>query len=1251
MSGRVPGVSSVLRLRPEIKALVERGRMEEIRGYDPSPSLADVVLHYEYSTLLEHRGVLPPDVREKCEKELQEAEAKRVFIEPQELFERTYLGENMDDLIVKIFSALLGLSEAVRRDGTVTTLRSRIVVLPSLMGGGKTHLLITLLHLVELYNRLVYERKDLESFRDEVSRLDESLADRLEEMISKAERRRIKVAALDGTRKETTPDPNAPEPVLKASILLSRGVREVKAYGVRTLWGAIAHYLGAYDLLARRDEANSVPSVEEVRELFSEGPALIMVDEPLVYASRYGDREKLRDFFQVLASAVKEAGNSVLLISIPVPHESFAAGSLEGFAGELRDVLHRAQPGLEIIPPLKAPELVQVLKRRLLENSEEELENLGKEVAQLVISKGGEVVRSAVTSVYGSTSVFEDRFEESYPFSPSYLELLEDMVNQNIIQRTRDSIRLTIMALSSILRGEYRWLAGDFLFIAPHHLPLHDSSLRSHLANPNTTDYQIFMTMYSKDVEEAPEKTSRPGLAKVIASYVWLRSLLGRGVPEKAFLHFYPTLNDIVLAVYDPAVFSQLDLGAGAIGDALEELYSYSSYMIKLDSRYFMTQLLPIDELIEKRVGEISDIQALKRLYNLVEELFALVKRSGRKEVNIAEVFKSLHVIGPENGDVVPQELEKGEEPVLVAFTFTPEEEISAFLTRNNVVAVVPSMDIELEDPIYGRVKGEDLAKRLAKELEALETIDFDTLKKLYGEEFASGKRAQIDSRKREVRKKLSGLLKNQLYNRIYVGRPKWLIKRPIGSATTGNGNGACKAVEEILAQESYIPPGNAYTKSEILMLAKSLGKARSTENSGVELGGEMEIGEIWRWLLTTVDPPFKSVVVRFDGFLNGLKELFEELDIAVVYGDEFIWKRVYNERPSTAFDRGFWEDVENLERKLRISKKSMKVKPWTQVVDQFIEQLKREEGLKEENGVKKFVRIMVSYTDVFGKRVDEDLSKFLQRDGWRELAKKAMFWRMIEYPEYAFTLDIEEVLVSDKRVAKDKQVLAEPDQEILVKVGLDLMGYPFKVKITVTVNGRAIDTREVEGSSKRTIEFRYTPADPGEVEILIEGVGFDPKQFKTRKSLIVRVRGEVGERHTLDADGLRKLISDPNYSKVEVRIVEINKTARIVDIVRELWSSEVKARIREIHAEKLVLRGLKSEGTLLTISGSFKTFDEFRAFVETLSRVFKLESENLKLHFKELEEKDELEDLLAKMERSGVKSVKYHVEARRIMG
>ena len=156
LSRRVPGISSVLKLRPEIKGLIEKGEFESIRKFDPSPSLANVVKYFEYSKLLNYLDMLPGNIKRKCEEAREIGKRLDVFVDPAKLFERTYLSENMDDVIVKVFAALLGVSEAIRRDGTVTALRSRIVILPSLMGGGKTHLLITLLHLVELYNEMVY---------------------------------------------------------------------------------------------------------------------------------------------------------------------------------------------------------------------------------------------------------------------------------------------------------------------------------------------------------------------------------------------------------------------------------------------------------------------------------------------------------------------------------------------------------------------------------------------------------------------------------------------------------------------------------------------------------------------------------------------------------------------------------------------------------------------------------------------------------------------------------------------------------------------------------------------------------------------------------------------------------------------------------------------------------------------------------------------------------------------------------------
>jgi len=259
MGARLDGLTSILKLRPEIKSLIERGEFKSIREFDPSPSLADVVLYYELSELSRSDIPLPKELKD--EYSIPKGKSIDIFTNPEELFTRTFLSENMDDIIVKVFAGLLG-GEAVRKDGVVTTLRSRIIILPSLMGGGKTHLLITLYHIIRLYNNLVVKQKDPVKFRNIIRKLDGSLAERLYNIVKSVEPKRIRIAALDGYVDKLTPDPHQRKPTKKAVLIRSGGSYELKVYEVHTLWGSIAHYLGDYTLLSKRDESNTIPSRE-----------------------------------------------------------------------------------------------------------------------------------------------------------------------------------------------------------------------------------------------------------------------------------------------------------------------------------------------------------------------------------------------------------------------------------------------------------------------------------------------------------------------------------------------------------------------------------------------------------------------------------------------------------------------------------------------------------------------------------------------------------------------------------------------------------------------------------------------------------------------------------------------------------------------------------------------------------------------------------------------------------------------------
>jgi len=602
MNQTIKGVTQILKLRPEILEIMKAKKLKDISSYDVSPNLYNVAVYYEYSYICKNKATQRAELSDIC-KSVEEAEEKwKTFIDPGEFFKRTYLSSNMDDIVVKTFASLIG-GTPTRRDGTKIVPKSRIMILPSLMGGGKTHLLITLFHIIRLYNDLVVERGKPEEFRDVVKLLDESLAERLYVMVKSTTPRRIRLAVIDGTSYITTPDPS--KPAKKIVILRQGGIEETRSYSVRTIWGAMAHYLGNYQALAKRDETNTIPSREEMNELFSGDPFLIMVDEPQLYVNRYGDREKLRDFFQILAVSIKESINGMLIVSIPVAPEEVATRSFAGAVREIYEVLARAQQELEVLPPLKPAEIVRVLKIKLFENSEEDLRRIGREVAKEIVSRGGDVVKSAVEALYGSVKDFEHEMSESYPFNPQYIRLLEKyFANLPYLQRTRDAIRITIMVLKAIYSGKYRNLSGDFYIISPYHIPIDDDSVRNYLTNPNLDDFQILMTMYDSDVVEAPEKMGELSwLARIVASYVWLETLVGRGNLDDKALRLYPTLNDVILAVYDPAVFSYHNVAPGSIRDILNEsskdsLMANANYLFKLEGKYFMATIPPLDTIV-----------------------------------------------------------------------------------------------------------------------------------------------------------------------------------------------------------------------------------------------------------------------------------------------------------------------------------------------------------------------------------------------------------------------------------------------------------------------------------------------------------------------------------------------------------------------------------------------------------------------------------------------------------------------------
>jgi len=1245
------GITQILKLRPEILELIKAKELKDISSYDVSPNLYNVAVYYEYSYICRNKTAHRAELGDIC-RSVNEAEAKwKTFIDPSEFFKRTYLSDNMDDIIVKTFASLIG-GTPTRRDGTKVIPKSRIIILPSLMGGGKTHLLITLYHIIRLYNDLVVEKNKPEEFRNVVKLLDESLAERLYNMVKNVAPRRIRLAVIDGTSYITTPDPN--KPVRKVIILRQGGIEETKTYAVHTMWGAIAHYLGNYQALAKRDESNTIPSREEMNELFSGDPFLIMVDEPQLYVNRYGDREKLRDFFQVLAVSIKESTNGLLIVSIPVAPEEVTARSFAGVVKEIYEVLARAQPELEVMPPLKPADIVKVLKIKLFENSDEDLRRIGQEIAKEVVSKGGNVVKSAVEALYGSVKDFEREMSESYPFNPQYIKLLEKyFANLTYLQRTRDAIRISIMALKAIYSGKYRNVSGDFYVISPHHIPIDDDSVRSYLANPNLDDFQTLMTMYDSDVVKASEKMGELSwLARIVASYIWLETLVGRGNLDEKALRLYPTINDVILAVYDPAVFSYHNAGAGSINDILDEnsrnsLMANANYLFKLENKYFMAAVPPLDTIVKRIMERISDVEVSKKLHTLIEELFP--KDEGQKKAT--KVFKHVYVIGIENRDAtiskIKEEMKEDDSPILVVFSYEPtSEEIDSLLLRNNMVVAIPDMSGNIGE----RSIREELTE-MVKQLIALEELSSrEVLERYYSSELADAKSRQIKGKIGNTRTNVREMLGNNIYRKIIIGRAKKEVNKPLGSATVGTGTSGVNAIENILIDEGFIPSNYALSKDDVLLILSKLGKTCKDEvSSTLIVCKEVDVGDAWNWFQTTVEPPLNSTVVDFDGFLNGIKELYEEtLSIAFTYGSEFAWKKVRDGKPEEPVDKGDWALVENFAKSMGVTAKMLKIVPYTDVVNRFLNNLKAESGVKEINKVKKVVKIMVTYKDALGNRVDEELERFIQEEGATTKARIAVFWKIEEYPDYVFMLDVTSIDVEGKQIVLGEQIKMEPGKKIFIKYRVDATEYPYGIEVKVSVDGSAISQKSIAGNQVFEDVVDYTPDKPGEHSIVIEAMGGDPKHYRQSKTVLVYIIGEIVEEKWVDVSGLRNILNESIYKKVALTGLSISDVILVQEILKEL-KEKGYTRVKEARLNNVEFEGGENKESTIKISaGKLTSIDDLRFIFDTVTRRFKQKSGIIEIDYEKIEDKKAIEELVDIFEKLQALNTKFKVEIHR---
>ncbi|MDQ2104422.1 Swt1 family HEPN domain-containing protein [Azospirillum isscasi] len=532
---------------------------------------------------------------------------------PAEFFRRTYLTESLKTLLK---------GAALRLSGQGG---DPVVQLQTNFGGGKTHSMLALYHLVSGTPPGDLLGVDAILAEAEITKLPEKVA-------------RV---VLVGNK-------------------ISPGNPSVKPDGtvVRTLWGELAWQLGGARAFARvrADDERATSPGDVLRELMNEfGPSLILIDEWVAYARQLHDDPDLPGgsfethftFAQALTEAAKLAKHCLLVISLPAsdtaisPH---AVGDDEEVGGErgraalarLRNVIGRVESSWA---PASTEEGFEIVRRRLFEPLLERSQFVSRDT---VARKFHDLYQGQHQEFPPECrdSDYENRLRAAYPIHPEVFDrLYTDWSTQPKFQRTRGVLRLMAAVIHSL------WEKGDRNpMIMPGNLPIDDPRVRDELTRYLSDTWKPII---EKDVDGPSALPLRidgdvPNLGKFAATRRVARTLYLGSAPTSTAANRGIEDRRIKLGCVMPGEAPSL------FGDALRRLATAATYLYQDGARYWYSTQPTVTKMAEDRAEQ------LKRN---PDQVVAEIERRLRTDLKSMGDFCRVHPL-PQSGADVPDDVD-----------------------------------------------------------------------------------------------------------------------------------------------------------------------------------------------------------------------------------------------------------------------------------------------------------------------------------------------------------------------------------------------------------------------------------------------------------------------------------------------------------------------------------------------------------------------------------------------------------------
>ena len=380
--------------------------------------------------------------------QVRDQRAPDVYQIPARFFERTFLTKSLSELAV----------EVVRRLSGVKTETSAVFNMTTQFGGGKTHSLLLLYHLVS----------HGESARDWQG------VSRLRELAGVKVLPQAKVAVFVGTEF----DP-----------ISGRGGSDGTPLR-HTPWGEIAYQLGgdgALDVLKEHEQQRIAPGGDVIRKFLPrDRPVLILMDELMNFVSRSrksGMAAQLYSFLHTLSEEARGRDNMVLAVSIPASELEMSTDDFSDYE-RLKKLLDRV--GKAVMMSAES-ETSEIIRRRLFEWDESQLTLDGRVMltrdALATCNDYGDWVREHRQQIpeWFAIDSAREAFAATYPFHPTVLSVFERKWQAlPRFQQTRGILRLLALWVAKTYQSGFKGANPDAL-IGLGTAPLDDSQFRAAL--------------------------------------------------------------------------------------------------------------------------------------------------------------------------------------------------------------------------------------------------------------------------------------------------------------------------------------------------------------------------------------------------------------------------------------------------------------------------------------------------------------------------------------------------------------------------------------------------------------------------------------------------------------------------------------------------------------------------------------------------------------------------------------------------